>query len=131
MPIIGAGQYPNNLECEYYLHSPSGSPVSLQFTNFAIDETDSVQLFNTNTNGVKLHSADGLTGKTVPFATYSATSGTLLLRFKSDPLRTERGWRAIFSADCPPLKVKIRISHAVCLSAARWRCLPRSLTFSR
>ena len=45
------------------------------------------------------------TGRSVPSEMVSASSGDLLLRFKTDPLRNGRGWRAIFSADCPRLPV--------------------------
>ena len=46
-----------------------------------------------------------MTGRSLPAEMVSASSGDLLLRFKTDPLRNGRGWSAIFSADCPRLPV--------------------------
>ena len=95
--------YQNNLECDYRLRAPNGLPLSLQFVDFHMDESDSVQFYDgTNSNSVQLHLAEGFHGKT---ATFSAHSGQLLIRFKSDALKSERGWRTVFSADCPALSV--------------------------
>ena len=60
-----------------------GSPISLRFVDFQVDQSDSVR-------------PKGFHGKTVPkTATFSAHSGQLLVRFKSDALRNERGRRAV------------------------------------
>ena len=100
------GNYPFNLECDYHLRGPGGSPLSIRFEEFHVDETDSVQLYDgSSANGIKLHADNGFKGKTVPRSTVSASSGDLLLRFRSDPLRNDRGWKAVFSADCPQLQV--------------------------
>ena len=49
-------------------------------------------------NGVQIHLAEGVHGKTVP---NSATfySSDLFVHFKTDALRNDREWRAVFSAD--------------------------------
>ena len=48
----------------------------------------------------------GSTGNRSPKRPHSpSNSGQLLVCFKSDALRNERGWRAVFSADCLTLSV--------------------------
>lgn len=100
-------RYPNNLECDYRLRAPAGAPLSARFLDFQVDESDSVQVYDgSSANGVRLHPGEGFRGRTTPkMLTLSAQSGDLLVRFKSDALRNERGWRLVFSADCPPLPV--------------------------
>jgi len=100
--------YPNNLECDYHLRAPGGSPLSLRFLDFQVDDTDKVKLYDgSSSNGIQLHPVDGFHGKTVPRlnSTLSANSGDMLIRFKSDALRTGRGWKLVFSADCPQLPI--------------------------
>ena len=109
--MSSGGKYPNNLECDYHLRAPGGAPLSLRFIDFHVDETDSVQVYDgSSSNGIRLHPAEGFRGTggrgpLFPKSTmiFSAGSGDLLVRFKSDPLRMERGWKAIWSADCPEL----------------------------
>lgn len=77
-----------------------------RFEEFRVDETDSVQIYDgSSANGVQLSPVEGFRGRTVPRSTFSASSGDLLLRFRSDPLRNDAGWRVVFSADCPELKL--------------------------
>ncbi|KZS05970.1 Notch 2 [Daphnia magna] len=90
-----------------YIHSDlSESRKGFRF-RYSVDDSDSVQLYDgSSSNGIKLHPAEGFHGKTEPkMATFSADSGDLLVRFKSDALRNDRGWKIVFSADCPQLPV--------------------------
>ncbi|GBP19642.1 Fibropellin-1 [Eumeta japonica] len=102
-PAYGLAKYPNNQECLYRIKNPGGGPLSLKFNEFSIHPSDVVQVFDgTSPSGLRLHSENGFTVK--PRITLTASSGEMLIRFFSDSLHNGDGWKATFSADCPPLQ---------------------------
>ncbi|CAG0905248.1 unnamed protein product [Darwinula stevensoni] len=63
------------------------------------------QVFDgSNERGIRLHGNDGFHGPRAPPMTLTAESGSIFIRFVTDPLRSARGWEAKFSSDCPMLK---------------------------
>lgn len=71
-----------------------------QFTDFDVSDKDSVQVYDgaERTQAIRLHPGQGFSGASPPAMTLTADSGTMLLRFSSDPLRSAKGWAAKFSA---------------------------------
>ncbi|XP_065584265.1 CUB and sushi domain-containing protein 3-like, partial [Artemia franciscana] len=55
--------------------------------------------------GAQLHPNGGYNGRVIPTQTLTASTGELLISFKSGSLRAQRGWRVVYSADCPQLKL--------------------------
>ncbi|XP_076318247.1 uncharacterized protein LOC143229580 isoform X1 [Tachypleus tridentatus] len=106
-PAFGVVNYPSNQMCKYSITRPEGGSVSLRFTHFDVNEDDYVEIYDgTNPEeGVQLHPGEGFTGKSRPSLTLTASSGRMVLLFKSNPLHTASGWKASFSADCPQLQV--------------------------
>ena len=47
---------------------------------------------------IRLHPGTGFSLLNKPTITLSADSGAMFIKFNSDPLRSERGWSATFSA---------------------------------
>ncbi|XP_076035426.1 sushi, von Willebrand factor type A, EGF and pentraxin domain-containing protein uif [Oratosquilla oratoria] len=105
-PAYGIEEYPTNQECTYLLKRPNHGRLSLKFDDFEVETKDSVQVYDgTNaSNGIRLHPGSGFSANSQPQITLTADSGTMLIRFRSDPLRSAAGWSAVFSSDCPTLK---------------------------
>ncbi|XP_043197541.1 uncharacterized protein LOC122368017 [Amphibalanus amphitrite] len=104
-PVYGLADYPTNLQCDYLIQRPAGGPLSLRFTHLNLDETDAVQVYDgPDSSSLRLHSGDGFTGPSPPQLTLTAQSGQMLVRFNSDPLKTAKGFQAVFSSDCPMLE---------------------------
>ncbi|XP_071520140.1 uncharacterized protein uif isoform X2 [Panulirus ornatus] len=106
-PAYGVSQYPTNQECSYLIKRPGGGPLSLKFSDFDVEEKDTVQVYDgmTSSQGIRLHSGNGFSANNPPTITLTADSGAMFLMFNSDPLRPAKGWSANFSADCPILPV--------------------------
>ncbi|KAK7079934.1 Calcium ion binding, partial [Halocaridina rubra] len=104
-PAFGISEYPTNQECRYLIKRPGGGPLSMKFTNFQVEEEDTLQVYDglTPSEGIRLHSGNGFTEGNPPTITLTADSGAMFLMFNSDPLRSAEGWSARFSADCPML----------------------------
>lgn len=71
-----------------------------QFTDFEVSDKDTVQVYDgaERAQAIRLHPGQGFSGVSPPSMTLTADSGTMLLRFTSDPLRSGRGWSGKFSA---------------------------------
>jgi hypothetical protein len=50
------------------------------------------------TSGLRLHPNNGFTSNSAPRITLTASSGEMLIRFVTDALHNNRGWKATFSA---------------------------------
>lgn len=74
--------------------------VTLQFQDFMVADKDIVQVYDgaERTQAIRLHPGQGFSSANPPSITLTADSGTMLLRFSSDPLRNAKGWSAKFSA---------------------------------
>ncbi|KAI1303707.1 Fibropellin-1 [Halotydeus destructor] len=108
-PAFGVTNYPTNQVCVYRLARPGGGSMSIKFDNFNVSPDDQLQLYDgpeMEQNGVQLHPKTGFSGQVKPTGTVlTASSGKLSIAFKSNALNSATGWSAMFSADCPPLKV--------------------------
>lgn len=106
-PAYGVRNYPSNQECVYRIGRPGGGPLSLKFQQFHLSEDDWVQVYDGSSavSGIKLHSGTGFGKSNPPTITLTAGSGHMTLTFVSSPLNAAEGWKAKFSADCPPLRV--------------------------
>lgn len=128
-PAFGVANYPANQHCVYRItkpseYGPNGTPVgkslSLKFTSFGVASDDFVKVFdginqspdihsasgNSISGNVPLHPFGGFNEKTSPLGlTLTASTGSMLIQFQTSPLNSAKGWLAIFSADCPLLKV--------------------------
>ncbi|XP_064091137.1 sushi, von Willebrand factor type A, EGF and pentraxin domain-containing protein 1-like isoform X2 [Macrobrachium nipponense] len=104
-PAFGISDYPTNQECRYLIKRPGGGPLSLKFTDFDVEEKDSVQVYDgmSSSQSIRLHSGNGFSAKNRPTIPLTADSGALFVTFNSDPLRPAKGWSANFSADCPTM----------------------------
>ncbi|XP_018027289.2 sushi, von Willebrand factor type A, EGF and pentraxin domain-containing protein 1, partial [Hyalella azteca] len=106
-PAYGISNYPNNQECLYLIRRPGGGRLSLKFLDFVVSDKDTVQVYDgaERTQAIRLHPGQGFSASNPPSMTLTADSGTMLLRFSSDPLRNAKGWAAKFSADCHQLRI--------------------------
>ncbi|XP_069668601.1 uncharacterized protein uif isoform X2 [Periplaneta americana] len=103
-PAFGLTDYPSNQECLYKIKKPGGGPLSLKFEDFDVHQSDFVQVYDgASTSGLRLHPNNGFTASNSPRITLTASSGEMLVRFVTDALHNNKGWKATFSADCPPL----------------------------
>ncbi|KAJ9591926.1 hypothetical protein L9F63_001528, partial [Diploptera punctata] len=104
-PAFGLNDYPSNQECLYKIKKPGGGALSLKFEDFDVHQSDFVQVYDgASTSGLRLHPNNGFTSNSSPRITLTASSGEMLVRFITDALHNSKGWKATFSADCPPLK---------------------------
>ncbi|MCL4136243.1 UNVERIFIED_CONTAM: hypothetical protein GTU68_021071, partial [Idotea baltica] len=106
-PAYGIADYPNNQECDYLLKKPGGGRLSIKFSSFHVESTrppPGVPRVRPS-GALRLHPGVGFTSADPPTITLTAESGSMLVKFKTDPLRADKGWKATFSADCPPLKI--------------------------
>lgn len=107
-PAFGVGNYPPNQNCLYRLSRPTSGSLSIKFSEFEIASDDSVQIYdghNINTS-IALHPQQGFGTKTKPTGlTLTASTGKLLIVFKTNALNSDKGWSASFSADCQTLKI--------------------------
>ena len=55
-------------------------------------------------NGLKLHTGDGFTDEITPQEIISAESGEMYVKFSTDSSKTNAGFSAVYSADCPALQ---------------------------
>ena len=71
-----------------------------QFDQFDVEEKDTVQVYDgtERAQAIRLHPGQGFSGANPPTITLTADSGSVIVRFSSDPLRNSRGWKATFSA---------------------------------
>ncbi|RWS09468.1 uncharacterized protein B4U79_12754 [Dinothrombium tinctorium] len=107
-PAFGVAAYPTNQHCTYYLSRPDSGSLSIKFSNFDVSEDDVVQVYDGSSvvSSVPLHPFKGFGGKNSPKSlTLTASSGKVTMAFISGPLNPSIGWSAVFSADCPPLKI--------------------------
>jgi len=109
-PAFGVANYPTNQNCIYHVSretSGSGS-LSIVFNEFDVTLEDILQIYDgtDSSTGVPLHPSRGFGTKTKPVGlTLTASSGRMLLLFKTNALKAAKGWSAKFSADCAPLKI--------------------------
>ncbi|KAK6617037.1 hypothetical protein RUM44_005394 [Polyplax serrata] len=104
-PAFGLSDYPSNQDCLYKIRNPRTGPISLKFENFDVHQTDFVQVYDgASTSGLRLHPGNGFTSNAIPRITLTSSSGEMLVRFQTNALHSDKGWNAIFSADCPSLK---------------------------
>lgn len=130
-PAYGVANYPPNQNCIYRITKPSeygtnglpvGKSLSLKFTSFGVASDDFVKVFdgitqnsdvhsvnlNAISGNVPLHPFGGFNEKTTPLGlTLTASTGAMLIQFQTSPLNSAKGWQAVFSADCPLLKVGV------------------------
>jgi len=122
-PAFGIANYPANQHCIYRITKPSeygpnglpiGKSLSLKFTSFNVAADDHVKIYdgisqtdsNSISGNVPLHPFSGFNEKTTPLGlTLTASTGSMLIQFQTSPLNSAKGWQAVFSADCPLLKV--------------------------
>lgn len=107
-PAFGVANYPHNQNCVYRIARPSGGSLSLHFKDFDVANDDHLQLFDghDSESGVPLHPTPGFNNDAKPTnLVLTASSGKLAINFNSNALNNGKGWSAIFSADCPPLKI--------------------------
>ncbi|XP_063243609.1 sushi, von Willebrand factor type A, EGF and pentraxin domain-containing protein 1 isoform X2 [Bacillus rossius redtenbacheri] len=125
-PALGLAEYPANQECLYKIRRPKSGALSLKFNEFSVHPSDFVQVYDgASVSGLRLHPGDGFTGTTVPKITLTASSGEMLVRFLTDALHNGKGWRATFSADCPPL-----LPGAGALASSRDTAFGTAVTFT-
>jgi hypothetical protein len=108
-PAYESASYPLNQKCFYRLKHPVGGRLSLLFMEMRLDDEgrDTVRVFNgrPENGGRALHTEDGFTGSEVPAYSLSADAGEMVIEFSSDASsKGGRGFKAIFSADCPDLR---------------------------
>ena len=127
-PAYGISKYPPNQNCIYRLSRPTGGSLSILFNDFEVASEDSLQIYDgvdTNT-GIALHPNRGFSIKTKPVGlTLTASSGRMLLFFKSNALTAGKGWSASFSADCPQLKIGLNA-----LASSRGTMFGAKVTFT-
>lgn len=109
-PAFGVTNYPTNQNCFYHIsrRNPSDGSVSIVFDEFGVTNEDILQIYDGQDSliGVPLHPSRGFGTKTKPTGlTLTASSGQMLLIFKTNALKAAKGWSANFSADCSPLKI--------------------------
>lgn len=109
-PAFGVANYPTNQNCIYRISrqtDDSGS-LSIVFNEFDVTVEDILQIYDGTeaSTGVPLHPSRGFGTKTKPVGlTLTASSGKMLLLFKTNAMKAAKGWSANFSADCAPLKI--------------------------
>ena len=131
-PGYGSLPYPTNLDCIYHLSRPSSGSLSIKFNPdpFDVSNDDGIlvydgissteSLFDRTTGlinanvisaqGIPLHpqtkAGMGFNNDIKPVNNIlTASSGRMTIHFRSNPLNPGKGWSAVFSADCPVLKV--------------------------
>ncbi|KAB7498637.1 Fibropellin-1 [Armadillidium nasatum] len=106
-PAYGVTNYPNNQECDYLVRKPGGGRLSIKFSDFKVESKDRLLVYDGEdpSRALRLHPGIGFTSADPPTITLTAESGSMLVKFKTDPLRADKGWRATFSADCPTLTI--------------------------
>lgn len=98
-PAFGLNNYPNSQECLFKLKNPGGGPLSLNFNIFEVHKSDFLQVYDgSTTSGLRLHPGNGFSAEFKPKITLTASSGEMLVRFTTDALHSNKGWKAIFSA---------------------------------
>lgn len=111
---FGVQNYPNNQDCIYHLARPSGGSLSIKFPEFDVSNDDTLLIFDgydersgSSSGAVPLHPKAGFSGDLKPTASsvLTASSGRMTLNFRSNPTNSGKGWYAMFSADCPQLKI--------------------------
>ena len=128
-PAFGVANYPSNQNCVYRITKPSeynsnglpvGKSLSLKFTHFNVASDDFVKVYDGINQNLDVHSVNqnSISGNVPlhPFAgfnekasslglTLTASTGSMLIQFQTSPLNSAAGWHAVFSSDCPSLKV--------------------------
>ena len=107
-PAFGISNYPLNQHCLYRLSRPGTGSLSIKFDQFSIASDDLVKVYDgaDMSYAVPLHPFQGFgVQNKAENLTLTATSGKMLIDFKTNPLNSAKGWAAKFSSDCPPLKV--------------------------
>lgn len=109
-PAFGVTNYPTNQNCIYHIsrEKPTEGSVSIVFNEFGVTNEDILQIYDglDSSTAVPLHPSRGFGTKTKPTGlTLTASSGRMLLLFKTNAMKAARGWSANFSADCSPLKI--------------------------
>lgn len=108
-PAFGITNYPTNQNCVYRVsRETDGGSLSIVFSEFDVTNEDILQIYDGTDSGtgVPLHPSRGFGTKTRPVGlTLTASSGRMLLLFKTNALKAAKGWSANFSADCSPLKI--------------------------
>ena len=108
-PAFGVEHYPPNQDCIYHLARPSGGSLSVKFGDFDVASDDTLMIYDgydERSGGAPLHPKTGFSNDHKPTSlVLTASSGRMTLNFKTNPMNSGRGWYAMFSADCPTLKV--------------------------
>lgn len=99
----GADNYCNNSSCEWLIEPPSATSVTLDFTEFDLEEPsidgttiyDAVEVYDGSTdNGTLL---GRFSGSSIP-PSITASSGKMFIRFYSDLLENGQGWKAKYTS---------------------------------
>ncbi|ASK29474.1 zinc metalloprotease [Chryseobacterium sp. T16E-39] len=93
------GEYGNNETIVKTFYPNSGSSLTMNFTELALEEDyDYLYVYNGPSTAAPLFSNGTLTGSTLPGAfTSTHSTGAITVKFVSDPGVTDNGWKASFS----------------------------------
>ena len=95
----GNNNYSNNLDCKWKIKPSGATSITLNFSDFNIDNTDTVFVYNGGTTSSPLLLA--CTGDSLP-SSVTSTGGTMLVRFKTDASLTAPGWAANYTSVVVP-----------------------------
>lgn len=93
----GENDYFDNTNCKWLIQPSNGNPVTLQFTQFALENCcDYVRIYNGATTNAPL--LGSFNGTNLP-PSITANSGVMLVHFTSDSSVKKAGWRAYYTTN--------------------------------
>lgn len=102
----GANNYCNNLDCQWLIQPPQATSITLEFTEFDLEEAstdgntifDAVEVYDgTDTTATLLGQ---FTGSSIP-KSITSSGGSMLVRFHTDMGENHQGWSAFYSSTSP------------------------------
>ena len=102
----GLNNYCNNQNCSWLIQPPQSTSITLNFTNFDLEEPsedgnsvyDAVEVYDGATTSAPL--LGRFSGNNIP-PSLTSSSGSMLVRFFSDMSVTKSGWSAYYTSTSP------------------------------
>ncbi|ESP03822.1 hypothetical protein LOTGIDRAFT_230169 [Lottia gigantea] len=100
-PGHGIVNYPNYQTCTWTIKTSEPSLHLVFDSDFNLDNSDYLEVYGfQDDSGIALHSGAGYTGTTTP-PRIVTTNGAFFLRLKSNAIKSQKGFKAKYSTDCP------------------------------